>query len=488
MATIPLVGPSYTSRSIAAECQRTVNWYIEAIESGAGPAPAVLYPTPGLRHLGVAPAGGRWRGLWRATNNQVYGVVGDQFYELTSLSLASPVVDAVALQRRGAVVDDGRPVVMADNGVHGGRVCIASGGRLSIYTQGNADHQFPAMAIAPVTAVTFIDGYFIAISPTTVQLSENGVTWDPTDISGRGEGADPFVTGIQNHRELWLLGEVTSEVWYDSGNADFPFQPIPGVFIEVGICAASSLVRLDQTVAWLAQTREGDRLAVIAEQYQPKRVSTHAMEVTWRKYPRVDDAVSYSYQEDGHTYWVLTFPTAGATWVYDAATQLWHERGHWNRAQGVYEAHRANCHAWAWGRHLVGDRASANLYALDSLTFSDQLAEGDTPIRRVRRLPHLASEQRQVRHSHLEIDLEMGLGLAVGQGKDPRAMLRWSDDRGHTWTSEWWVDASIMGTYAARAEWSRLGVTRDRVYEVATSDPIPWRLMAAYLTADGGRG
>lgn len=108
------------------------------------------------------------------------------------------------------------------------------------------------------------------------------------------------------------------------------------------------------------------------------------------------------------------------------------------------------------------------------------------PIRRLRRAPHLSNEQLTTFHGFFQLDLETGLGLGSGQGADPMVMLRWSDDGGHTWSHEHWVNAGRQGQYTRRAIWRRLGRSRDRVYEVVMSDPIPWRLLAAYLDVETG--
>lgn len=489
MATIPLVGGSYQSASVAADAQRTLNWYPEQIESGSGKAPAVFYPTPGLRAIGgmgATSVPGPWRGLYATGDQFTVGVLQNQLYEL-GLGPERPLL-RVSPTVRGTVAIDQTPCTFADNGRQGHQVLLSSAGHLyGLDTISRAFTEVVPTQTGPWIAVAYIDGYFLACNPTGFEVSKlmDGTQW-PGMAAVRSEGADPVVTMIQNHRELWLLGTLTSEVWYDTGAADFPFAPIPGVFLQFGCVAPYSVCRLDQTVAWLARSADGDRIAILINQYTPNRVSTHAVEEMWRTYATVADAQSTVYQEAGHTFWVIRFPTADATWVYDAATQVWHERSWWDPKTATWHAHRSLGHAWTGDVHLVGDPKTTQLYALDSRLAYDQLPEGDTMIRRVRRVPHLAQENHLTRYHTLELELEMGLGLPVGQGQHPQAMLRWSDDRAHTWSPEWWVDASPMGTYSARARWWRLGQTRDRVFEIGVSDPIPWRLLAAYVTASGG--
>jgi hypothetical protein len=80
------------------------------------------------------------------------------------------------------------------------------------------------------------------------------------------------------------------------------------------------------------------------------------------------------------------------------------------------------------------------------------------------------------------------VGLVVGQGNDPQAMLRWSDDGGHTWSNEHWKSMGAIGQYGYRTIWRRLGMTqklRDRVYEVSGTDPVKIAIMGAELLISG---
>jgi hypothetical protein len=203
--------------------------------------------------------------------------------------------------------------------------------------------------------------------------------------------------------------------------------------------------------------------------------------------------VGYAYRDQGHTFWVLRFPSAnngfGATWVYDVATNMWHERGFWSQ-QGFtgYSAHLSTCHVFCFGQHLVGDWNSGNVYAMSTETCQDN----GQAIRRFRRAPHVSSEQVRIFHQQLQLDMEVGDGpqppLVDGAGnvRGPQIMLRWSDDGARTWGNEHWISAGQAGEYKLRAIWRRLGQSRDRVYEVAVTDPIQWRIVEAYLMATPG--
>lgn len=479
MARIPIVGATYESRSVAVDAQRTINLFVEHVESGAGKNNVVLYPTPGLRYFGTL-ADGPVRGLFSELG-RVFAVAGATLYEVK--------VDGSSVVL-GTVNNDGGRAPMRSNGRQGHQLFLVTGGEGYIYDLNSG--AFTALSTVSgfptgqAVTGTFLDGYFIVSTTTSFQTSGlfNGLTWDATDKAVRSMAADDIVAAYQNHRELWVWGQVTSEVWYNAG-AEFPFAPIQGVFVEMGCGAPHSPVKFDNHVVWLAQNRDGDRICVMASQYVPQRISTHAVEMAWRRYEKTSDAVGYAYQDDGHSFYVLTFPTAQATWVYDAATKMWHERAFWNTTTGQWEAHRAISHCRCFDQHIVGDRENGTLYSMDLRYALDNQEQ----IRRLRRIPHLSRENKRLFFQRLEAEMETGLPLMppdATQTTAPQVMLRWSDDRGHTWSPEQWRSAGKTGEYMARVYWDRLGSSRDRVFEFTMTSQIPWRLIDGYLTVQDG--
>ena len=291
-----------------------------------------------------------------------------------------------------------------------------------------------------------------------------------------------------NQRQIWFLGRKGSVVYYDSG-AIFPFDVVPGGFIENGITAPASLVKLDNSLFWLDGDERGNLIARRASGYTPSRVSNHAVENAWQNFSTGADAIGYTYQDRGHSFWVLYFPTANQTWVYDVATGSWHNRGFLN-SKGTIDAHHSQCHAFAFGKHLVGDWQSGNIYDMSIAYTSDSISDVQSPIKRIRRSPHISTEQQWMFHQSVQIYLESGLGPqpplldGMGVARDPQLMLRWSDDGGHTWSNQHMLDAGQSGQYTKRVILRRLGRSRNRVYEISTTDNISWRIIDAYLKAD----
>jgi hypothetical protein len=327
---------------------------------------------------------------------------------------------------------------------------------------------------------------------------------------------------IIDHREAWLFGTNSVEVWYDSGAADFPLTRIQGAFNEIGCAAPFSVARLDNGLFWLGSDARGRGIVYRANGYTGQRISTHAVEWQIQQYGNLADAVGYTYQQDGHAFYVLNFPTANTTWVYDVSTSAWHERAGWDTSNGVFTRHRGNCQMSFANEIVVGDYENGNIYALDLDVYADNTAP-QRWLRSWRALPTGKNDLKRTAHHTLQLDCETGVGLngidqfdpigalltqdglelltesgetllayqgdaAYVVGANPQVMLRWSDDGGHTWSNEHWTSIGRIGEYGRRAFWRRLGMTlklRDRVYEISGTDPVKIAIMGAELNISG---
>ena len=513
MGRYSFVGPSYTSQSPAADDERTLNWYQERLEA-AGKSVYALYPTPGLLSYYVLnyvnagfglSYGPNVRGLAAANSlsltlgpSRAVAVSGNTFYDLfigtpNSFSVIPPT----------PLANDNKPVSMAFGPL---QVLIASAG--SVYVYDITLHNIAVVAAAnfnnlPVSQVAYCDGFFLALNTNSSQWYASALldaaTWPGTSTAKVSVFPQNVVSMIVNQRQVWMLGSENSVVYYDSGNSPFPFDVIQGSLMEQGCAAAFSAAKMDNSIFWLGGDSRGQAMVWRANGYTPQRVSNHAIEYAMQGYAKISDAVAYTYQDQGHSFYQLYFPSAnaglGATWDYDAATGLWHERAFLN-SDGTFSAHRSWNHAFVQqtNQHLVGDWNSNVIYqmAIPSSNGSagwNFATDFGNPIQRLRRSPHINLEKEWVFHHEMQVDLEAGLGpippLLDGSGnaRDPQLMLRWSDDGGRTWSNQYFVGVGQAGNYKTRAVWRRLGRSRQRIYEVSCSDPIPWRVVDSYLKA-----
>jgi hypothetical protein len=324
--------------------------------------------------------------------------------------------------------------------------------------------------------IAFIEGWLIFNEPNSRTFFTTGP--EPYTLAFPGlwyalkdSSTDNLVTLYESQRELWLIGERTSEVWYNAGNSvGVTFSRIPGVGPQVGCSAQHSITRMGQVLVWLAKNEQGENVVVAQNQYSVQRISNHAVEHAISQYPLVSDAIGYSYEEDGHVFYVLTFPSADITWCFDSSTDQWHKRLSWNASTGTFHRHYSNCYMDLQNLRIVGDYQNGNLYQMSRKYFTDN---GNT-IRRLRRTPHIWQKPNRGRvfFGQFQVEFTPGVGLQVGQGINPQAMLRYSDDGGFSWSNEIWVTIGAAGETKNRAIWYLLGTARDRVWEVTFTDPV----------------
>lgn len=496
------VGPTYSLKSVNVDCQRCVNLYPEIIESGTGKEGATVYlkSTPGLTKLfecGTGPirlvlVDDPAVSLLNPTN-RIFVASGAEMYKasfdgttwtvelLGDLATATGPVSGVAM--RG---DLGSAVFV--DGVHSYAYWkYDDGDGLAIEAFGEFS-DFGYIEVPNATHVVWIDGFFIFNEGGSGRfwVSEWGsLNVAPLSFATSEGDPDALLAMISNNRDLILSNARTTEVWANTGNADFPFERIQGGFVEKGIVAPNTLKKIDGFVFWVGRDVSGQGIIYAAQGLTPQRISTHAVEYAISTYADISNATAYTYQKEGHSFYVLNFDEG--TWVFDLSTKMWHERAYTN--DGILERHRADNLSFfpEYNLHLVGDYESNEVYALDSNVYQD---DGDA-ITRMRTSPHVSGSLKRVFYNSLELDMETGIGLDGDvQGSDPQVMLQFSNDGGHTWSSESWTSAGVkvggIGNFKKRVIWRRLGSARDRVFKIVITDPVPVTIIGAELDLVGG--
>ncbi len=471
---IPFVGSAYRARSAVLAADQCINLYPEKDESGTGKNVAMLVGTPGTRLLVALGSSGPVRAVWTPTVGNMITVRGASVYRVSSSWVATLV---------GTLNTSTGPVSIADNGLDAVLVDGPNGYVLNLLSSVLSQITDPDFTGSDM--VGYLDNYFIFNRPGTQQFyisSISGTDFDALDFASAEGAPDDIVAFIVDHRQLVIFGSESGEMFDNTGAADFPIERAGNVFIEQGCAAPFSVTKIDNTIFWLGGNKKGSGIVWRLDGARPVRISTHAIEYAIQSYSTFADCAAYAYQQEGHSFVMFSFPTAGKTWCYDAATNLWHERAYLNPATGTLGRHRSNCHCFFGGEHVVGDWENGNLYALDLDYFSDN----GTAMPAIRASAHISDgEYKRIRFNALEVCFESGVGLQTGQGSDPQAMLEWSNDGGRTWSSQHWRSIGAVGRYKDRARWERLGQARDRVYRVTLSDPVRRIIVSASSEAIG---
>jgi hypothetical protein len=465
----PILGQAYESRSINQSAQRSVNCYPEVGEDGQIVA---MYGTPGsltMKICGTGPIRGMIssnRAIWVVSGNEIYYLGTDY----------KPILIGVIQSESGFVSMATSPfeVVIVDG--KGGYVINLT----TLVLQTISTPAFPN----GVRHVTYIDGYFVVSGNDTGKFyicgsANSGIYWDATEFATAEGSPDNTTNIIANHRELWIFGTQTVEIWINSGGTTFPFVRSSNVFIEHGLQAEWTVSLLDNTIFWFGKDKRGGNIVYKANGYIPERISTHAIEHEINNYPTVADAFSFSYQQEGHYFYVLTFPSGDATWVYDVSTGGWHERAWLDPKIGKLHYWRPTVHEFFNGKNIVGTFDNGIISSLELDVYTDNFG----PIKRIRSTSNINDKQLMQFFSMLQIQMETGSRI---EGRDNKIMLRYSNDSGHTWSYETQVTIETPGEYTYRVVWWKLGCGRNRVWEISMTAPIKFAILGAVLEGEVG--
>lgn len=477
MPAFNFAGPAYEAANPLQDCQRLINWYVEMDPNADAKSQAALLGCPGL--VKVTAAGiGEVRGMWVLPGNaRAVVVIGATAY----------LFESGGLTAIGTLGTSSGQVSIRDNGALS-VVAMADG--VAIYTYSLTSGNFNTFNTA-ASRVAYIDGWFVFNSPNSQKFFTSPVYWDGAkalDASYyalKDASSDNLVSIIEHKRELWLIGERNTEVWYDAGGQFFPFARLQGATLEIGCAAPATVCKTGKGLMWLARSNRGENAVVTVEGYDYGLASTPAVSYAISQYGTTSDAFAYVYTEEGHEFYVLTFPTADVTWVFDLNMGQWHQRASFDTNTGKLHRHRSNCCMNLGDVRYVGDYVNGTIWQMTRKAYTD----GPDPLVAIRRTAHVwdKGERNRVRNSWLQIEFTPGVGLPTGQGSDPQVMLQLSDDGGFTWGNEHWAGIGQQGQTHRRAIWRRLGAARDRVYEVRVTDPVPRDVVGATLRGEGTR-
>lgn len=473
---IPLIIGAYEARSIIADAQKCVNLFMETNPKDS-PFPYTHYPTPGTQLLTTSPVVGVVRQAYQASNGNFYVVVANKVYTVSTAYIWTLL---------GTIGTSSGFVSMIDNSI----CCVIVDGSSNGYVIDLATNTFGSISSTNffgANRVDYLDTYLIFNRPGTRQfyftlanatytMFTTGTAFDPLDIAAKNGGNDNLVACAVMHREIWMIGQNTSEVWFDAGATDFAFQAMPGAFVEHGCTAVGSIAKYDLGLYWLGQDKAGNSVVFRGAQYNVTRISTHAIEKDISFYSTTADALGFVYLQEGHVFYVLTFPTANVTWVFDILESHWHKRA-WQDSEGNLNRWRSNCFSPFNNKLVVGDYENGNLYSLDL----DYYLDNGAPIVRIRSFPHLTEENDRLVHRNLIAAMEVGDEMDTSTGDQPEVSLSWSDNAGRSYGTPVFQTLGNTGEYLTSVQWNRLGLARDRVYELSWSAPMKTSLQGVYL-------
>ena len=476
MPLVDFISQTYESISKNVSSKRTLNLYPESTE-GEGKSNVILIGCPGTTETadysdisGVSPTS-VCRGMYYASNNILYVVYGGALIKYLPNGLS---VKILSLSE-----NSGTRVSMADNGIH---LALVDGAFLKIIRLEDDIVATPTVDFTNPTEVVFLGRRLVVINESNKFWwcgIDDATTWDALNVASAETNPDDILAMAVKDGELWLMGDRSYEVRRVDSDPNNPYSLVGGSANQIGVGAKYSLSSIADNVFWLGSSVAGQNQVFMSNGYSEQRISTHAIEWELDQYKaNTSSAFGFSYQQEGHTFYILTIPQADKTFAYDLATGMWHERSTRDALKNIFHKWAVTHCAFAYGRILCGNGEVPKLLELSL----DKYDEWDgRPIVKLHQSPVYFTDGRILYHDRFYLDVETGVGLQLGQGSNPQVMMQYSDDGGHTWSSERWTTLGKIGKYKTRVVWRNNGRTRQRVYRVLVSDPVKVIMIGAGL-------
>ena len=499
--TLPLGAKPFISpyNSIGKEiCQ---NMYVELSQSETSKAQYYYLKIPGMKVLNTVSATidtdnkGACRAMFTTAEQKTYVVNGQYFYELYQDGTKG---------YKGTLISYTGPVSITENGY---QMILVDGlaGYIFNYQDQSfvriTDEYFPGNSEgtdAP-THVTYIDTYFIVNSPKTNQYlwsnsyyqrdHDNTTTdYDPLESQGywnalqmgQKMGRPDIVSSlIDCTNMLWLFGNNSIEVHYDTGDYNGQlFARYEGAIIEIGCSAPYSVARYGNNVFWLGADKSGTIGVFTNNGMTAQRISTRGIEQIIEFMTNSTDCIGFTYAQGGHTFYVMQFPDANKTLVYDLVTQAWHERTYLDYNDGTINMWRGMYCTYNWSTNLIGHSSYSTYYELSTTYYQNDNPDGNgvNYIKCVKTSPIEFNQGMMNRFNSVQVMFRQGVGLNTNTpeaiGKDPECEIAWSNDAGESYSNERTAKIGMQGQYQYRTRLTTLGVSRNRVWRITITDPI----------------
>lgn len=487
MPRFGLVGPTYTAQSPKFACEEAYNLYCEPIGSinpGKGGSKMMLVKIPGLAVTHALPDK-PLRCLFSGDGVRVFAVSGATLYELFQNGTFN------ALGNVGVGNISGGWPSPAQIFANGTQLFIVSG-KIGFINDG-----VNTTTVTQACMGGYLDTFFIGLQGDfpgaskqfSISAAGDGTSWPPLNFADVNQTSDNVQGLIVDHEQVFFAKQQHSISFWNSGPTAgdlFPIQPVQGSTVEQGTIAPWSLMQIDNTIMMLGGDPRGAGVAWRMQGYTPSRVSNFAIEYMIQQLTKqglsITDCVGYAEQYLGHTFAHFSFPTADLTITYDVATGLWHRRAAWDSVNGVWHAHPARYHCYAWGKHLVGGGDMTGKVYEQNVAYQDNAG---APLRWLRRCPHVSDPRGfKTFYSNLFVDLQVGVS---GTGNvQPVIISRYSNDGGDNWGPEQQLPIGKTGQYSYRARRVLGGSGRDRVEEISGSDPVEIAIVEGNIDATPG--
>jgi len=459
---IPLLSGQSTHKHAKIKDEQTINWRPK-VETPDALSQITLQYVGGLTKVttvGTGPGRAnmvRWGGA-------LYGISGNEFFKMTAGETVTSI-GTLNTSSGWCTIKAGRTYIAIVDGTNG---YTYDGTTFAQIT--DVDFQNGA------THISYLDGYFIVNSPNSDQFyisaSEDPTTWSALDFASAEANPDNILALDATEKDLYLFGSETVQIFYNSGNATFPFDPYPNT-LEYGIEAKYSLARSESGFYFLAIAPTGALTIAGLTGFTIRPIIDDDEAATINALTTTTDAIGAVYSADGVEYYNITFPSEDLTFEVNLKTGMMNRL----KSYGIGRSIRIGYGSLGTSRYVM-DYNNAKLYKLD---FSVYTEDGGV-IERYRRAQVIHKSGLRIQYNEIWLEIVSGVGNATNNA--PIMQLRYSDDGGNNWSS--WLDQSMgaVGEYYQKLVWRKLGESRGRTFEFRCTDPNEATIIDAYADVE----
>ncbi len=464
LVPIPVVGPSYVSRSLPVSAQVTRNFYIE-VNNNAN-EPVSLQPFPGLKAFATTGAGVN-RGSGRL-NDVFYTVTGNTLYKVTDVGASTAI---------GTINGVGR----CDFETDGTNLIICTGTSKPYTYDGTTLTQGTDVDLPNASTVTYnnrrviYDGNNadVVFADLDAPLTVNSL-----NITIAEAEPDDMRAVLAHNGQVYAFGATSIQPYYNTGTGNPPYSVVTNAVEQLGLHAIYSLASSKDFIYFLGSDLVPYRVAGLSVQ----AIGNPAIGQAIRNYSSSADAYGLTFRFDSMSFYLLSFPSGNETWLFNEQSGLWT-----NLSYGTDgDQHLISSYEFIYNKHIVTDRRNGNVYELDFDTYTDN----SDVIQRQRDTIAIdggtfGAPGNTVFMDRLELMIETGTSLVTSEAT---IIMQFSDDNGRSWSTERWASIGKQGDYTYRLEWFSLGMFKSRMFRFIMTDPIKWVIISAHADVDLGYG
>lgn len=274
----------------------------------------------------------------------------------------------------------------------------------------------------------------------SVSQINDATTWPGLGTAFVESKGNQKIRGIRVIQErIFIFGDTVTELWYDAeAPGDLPFRKDTNLVIPYGCAATGSIAtgeyKQAEVLVWLAKSEIGPIRVMATTGGRPEPISDDTIEYLIQNFTNISEAQGYMYEIDGHTFYLINFPTDRLTAVYDFDMKEWHYQELING-----DPYFSCCHAYFQNKHVLGHYNAAQITELNS----DFLTNYNENIRIERVLPifSVPSNERLL-IDRIQVEMRQGLGAKTTRPRgdntyddfelNPVLYLAYSSDGGRT--------------------------------------------------------